>query len=145
MVRGCHDHVGAEQHPTSDVDVPVIQQGQVKVGVDAVAEVHVGAAPAGAKRRLDITALAAFGENLFHIGFPSLRIEGIQLIERPELPLVGLLQFHDLRIAGVEDESLDHSFFLRHVSSPLFVSTRRRKNAHSSSLHRRASGSLMSM
>ena len=49
--------VGAHEGPFADIDLAVIDESQVEIGIDAVAKMDVAAAPVAMEGRLDVAAL----------------------------------------------------------------------------------------
>lgn len=63
-VRGCsNDDVGGKHSMVAHVYVGVINECEIEVGVNAVAEMYVFARKIGVKRRLDIAVFAYLGKH----------------------------------------------------------------------------------
>lgn len=88
MPRGRDGDIRAYHRVRADIDMRVVNGGEVEVCVYTVAQMHMRPAPICVKRRLEIAVLADFGEHLFHQRLPSLplsRARGIELVEQIEL------------------------------------------------------------
>ena len=66
MSRCGNGHIRAYHRVRADVDMRVVNGGEVEVCVYRVAEMDVRPAPVRVKRRLEIAVLAYFGKHLFH-------------------------------------------------------------------------------
>lgn len=123
MPRGRDGDIRAYHRVRADVDMRVVNGGEVEVCVYRVAEMDVRPAPVRVERRFEIAVLADFGEHLFHQRLPSLllsRARGIELVEQIEL--FELLVEYRLLVRIIELASV-HSFipmvFLLFCFSPL--------------------------
>lgn len=110
MPRGRDGDIRAYHRVRADVDMRVVNGGEVEVCVYKVAEMDVRPAPVRVERRFEIAVLADFGEHLFHQRLPSLllsRARGIELVEQIEL--FELLVEYRLLVRIIELASV-HSF-----------------------------------
>ena len=117
MGCGGYGDVRSEHDLVAYIDMTVVDQSQVGVCVDALAEMDVMTAPVRVEGKLDITAFSALGKDLVHICLFFLNIGGSELIERPELILIGHLLAHDLLDAGVVDLAPHHLLIFSHLFS----------------------------
>ncbi len=66
MPGRCQRDVGAEQRIVADIDMRVVYQRQIEIGVDVFAQMHVMSTPVGMYRRFDIAALAHLSKHRPH-------------------------------------------------------------------------------
>lgn len=109
MAGGGHRHIRPEHHAVADVNVRVVHQRQVEVGVHVAAEMGVFP-PIGVKRRLDVTVFPHFRENAFQEFLTFLHFGGAGLVEVVQ-PIQALqLLAGDFRVGAEIKFAVFHSF-----------------------------------
>ena len=117
---GADGDVGAEHDAVAHIDVGVVHQRQVEVGVDVFAEMHVLPRPVGVQRRLDVAALADLGKHLFQQLLALFLLGGaggVEIILQLQHLLLGV---HQLRFGKVDLAAVlpGQTFLKIHVRHP---------------------------
>ena len=114
MGCGGQGDVGSDHDMVADIDIPVIDRGQVEIRVEIVADEKVPSPEVRVKRSLDVAILATFPEHFAQefSSFLQLAGKGVVIFEH-QIPGLCLL-FGDGRIATIIDLAFQHSFFVIH-------------------------------
>ena len=101
MVGGGDRYVRSEHDLIADIDVAVVDQRQIRVRIDQVAEMHMVSAPVRVERELDKDVPATFSKDLAEVSFLLRKISRPQEIEFEELLLEHQLLVYYLLVAGI--------------------------------------------
>ena len=121
------DHVGRKHGVVPHIDVGVVHQGQVEVGVDVAAEVDVTAPKVGMQGWLDVAALADLGKHFPQQGGTPGKLAGTGLVEVVEFFQAGGLLPDDVGIVREIQVPAVHLFFFGH--GPILLKCRRGSRA----------------
>ena len=115
--RGDHA-VRAEHGVVADVNVRVIHESQVEIGVNILAEMDVMSAPVCVERRFDVAVVADFGEHILQHFRPLAEFRRTGLVEVVELFEARALFTQDVGVFAEIQLPALHFFFHGHDRIP---------------------------
>ena len=81
MTCSSYRHIRAEHGIVPHINVGIIYQRQVEIGIDAMTEMHMPATEVCMQRRLDIAVLPNFREHFFQHFFSFFLLRGARHIK----------------------------------------------------------------
>ena len=120
MAGGRQDHVGAEKDAVPDIDVGIIHQRQVIVGVYILSKMNELPAEVGMKRRFHIAVFPQLGKHFKKKTVPLLLLGRPRPVIIVQKLLAANLLLHNLLIIRQIQKFLMHPFFHIHFTHILF-------------------------
>ena len=109
MGAGRDRDVGADHRVIADIDRSIVHKGEVKIDIDAAAQVDKLAGPVGVQRRLDVAAGADLGEHLAQKRLTAGEIGRVGVVELELAFEAGGLLLHE-RLARAVQVAVVHFF-----------------------------------
>ena len=109
MSGGSNGDIRSDHCLASHINMSVIYQSQVEVGIDMISEVSVVSAPVRSKRRFNVAPFPQLGKHCLLTWSPELLVMGSGLVVIIELFQTVKLFFHNLFV-GTEDRAVPPPF-----------------------------------